>query len=59
MGYFFTETIGCDIENNCHPEADCRLDERVREYVCVCRAGYTGDGYVCMRSSGCKCGSLE
>lgn len=24
----------CDIENNCHPEADCRLDESAQEYLC-------------------------
>jgi len=46
--YRFLET--CDIENNCDPSADCRFDEQLNEYTCVCRSGYNGDGYICTRS---------
>ncbi|XP_041987449.1 nidogen [Aricia agestis] len=42
----------CDITNDCNPYAVCTLVESA--YQCVCREGYTGDGYVCNPEISCR-----
>ena len=36
---------GCNILDNCHPNARCVYSEANDEFFCRCEAGYLGDGY--------------
>ncbi|CAG9854211.1 unnamed protein product [Phyllotreta striolata] len=38
---------GCEVLNNCHPNASCLYNEYLHEYECVCNDGLEGNGYNC------------
>lgn len=42
-----TETLPCDVENNCSVYAQCEWVESELRNKCVCNPQYEGDGYVC------------
>ena len=39
--------VSCNQVNTCDVNADCIYDPATGTYVCRCRGGYQGDGYVC------------
>lgn len=41
------KTVPCDVENNCHENASCDWIEADLQNKCICKEGYTGDGYEC------------
>lgn len=38
----------CDVENNCHHNANCEWVESELHNKCVCNPGYEGNGYECV-----------
>ncbi|CAG9578155.1 unnamed protein product [Danaus chrysippus] len=42
----------CDVANDCDPNAICTPTEI--SYQCICREGFTGDGYSCTPEMNCK-----
>jgi nidogen (entactin) len=46
------EVHGCDLNNNCSPDADCIPIEN--SYNCVCKEGFIGDGYACTQELTCR-----
>nr|XP_050849041.1 nidogen-like isoform X3 [Vespula vulgaris] len=47
QGCYPVQHISCDIENNCSPNGMCSFDGDKQKHVCICSAGYIGDGYNC------------
>ncbi|XP_015172869.1 PREDICTED: nidogen-2 isoform X3 [Polistes dominula] len=47
QGCFPIKHVSCDIENNCSPNGMCSFDGDKQKHVCICSAGYIGDGYTC------------
>lgn len=41
------EQRNCVDEKICSPYADCKYDDAVRSFRCVCQSAYTGDGQTC------------
>lgn len=41
-------SVSCDIEMNCHYNADCKYSESDGRSKCVCNEGFTGNGYECI-----------
>lgn len=41
------EEPGCNELNNCHVNAACALDESSSRHVCICRPGFSGNGFHC------------
>lgn len=44
---FLTADVSCDTVDMCHINAQCVFDDSTLKHVCVCSAGYQGDGLVC------------
>lgn len=42
----------CNFANDCSPDAICTVVDT--SYQCVCREGYTGDGYTCTYEQSCR-----
>lgn len=42
----------CDISNDCNIDASCSLV--VNSYQCICKDGFTGDGYTCTPDQSCR-----
>ncbi|CAH0407109.1 unnamed protein product [Chilo suppressalis] len=42
----------CDINNDCSPDAVCTPYDNT--YQCICREGFTGDGYSCTPEVNCR-----
>ncbi|XP_011690827.1 PREDICTED: nidogen-2 isoform X3 [Wasmannia auropunctata] len=47
QGCYPSQYASCNEEDNCSPNGHCSFDGDRKEYVCVCRQGYVGDGYTC------------
>ncbi|XP_047349033.1 nidogen-like isoform X1 [Vespa velutina] len=47
QGCYPVQHISCDIEDNCSPNGMCSFDGDKQKHVCICSAGYIGDGYNC------------
>ena len=43
----FLSEVECNQINNCDSNADCRYDQLLFSYRCLCRDGYEGDGITC------------
>lgn len=41
------EEPGCNVLNNCHVNAACVADETNGRHVCICRPGFSGNGFHC------------
>ncbi|XP_067119899.1 nidogen [Centruroides vittatus] len=41
-------TRDCRYNNDCHPFAECILNEATQQYQCQCREGYRGNGIICV-----------
>ena len=41
----FLDIVNCDNDDGCHDNATCTDDNG--SYVCVCKNGFTGDGFNC------------
>lgn len=54
MGYsnlkknMFVIIVPCDVENDCHINANCEWVESETRNKCVCIPGYEGNGYDCV-----------
>lgn len=44
-------TVPCDAEYNCDVHATCEWIESDLANKCICKEGYTGDGYECVLES--------
>lgn len=55
--YFFVSSfhteVSCDRVDICHIHAQCVYDDQSLQHVCVCLAGYQGDGQVCTPQGKC------
>ncbi|XP_023223735.1 nidogen-1-like [Centruroides sculpturatus] len=41
-------TRDCRFNNDCHPFAECILNDATQQYQCQCREGYRGNGIICV-----------
>ena len=48
------EDLGCNIVNDCHPNATCVIDPLNLRYNCRCNAGFEGDGKFCKQHLSCN-----
>lgn len=44
----FVIIVPCDVENDCHINANCEWVESETRNKCVCIPGYEGNGYDCV-----------
>ena len=41
----FIDIVNCESDDGCHANATCT--DGNGSYTCVCKAGFTGDGFTC------------